>query len=154
MHACNTRARTRNRSRPVGRHVERLKKNVACKANLPSDSTKVAERGEEGGHSYTPAIHSRYTVCVRYPFPPCRIVYLAVCNNDDAAYRELHFMMPLTDHRCEEPFKLLVVERQIRFSPSTPSSELYLYQTTESSRCILYLESTREFIRELIPITH
>lgn len=95
---------------PVRRHVEWLEKDVACKANLPSDSTMLAEEG--GGHSYTG--YTRDIVCVRYPL--CCIVYLAVYNNDDVAYRELHFAMPLTDHRCEKSFKLLVVERQIRFS--------------------------------------
>ena len=38
------------------------------------------------------SLHSRYAVTRLHCLP-------AVYNNDDAAYRELHFAMPLTDHR-------------------------------------------------------
>jgi len=70
--------------------------------NLPSDSTMTA-----GG--------SRYAGCSpRVPAPSHCLP--AVYNNDDAAYRELHFAMSLTGRRSEEPLKLLVVERQIRLA--------------------------------------
>ena len=38
------------------------------------------------------SLHSRYALTRLHCLP-------AVYNNDDAAYRELHFAMPLTDHR-------------------------------------------------------
>lgn len=109
-------------------------------ANLPSDSTMVVRgRRGEGGEGHPYAGCTRDIVCVRYP--PCRIVYrVAVCNND-AAYRELHFAMPLTDHRCEEPFKLFVVERQIRFSPVRPNSETHTPLSNKPNRRVVFCTS-------------
>lgn len=92
-----------------------------------------SNRKQEDTHN---ANYIRDIVCARSP-PYC-IVYLAVCNNDDAAYRELHFTMPLTDHRCEELFKLLVVKWQIRFSPVHRALKYTFTEPIESSRCITY----------------
>lgn len=63
----------------------------------------------------------------RYARAPALHCLPAVCNNDDAAYRELHFAMPLTDHSiAKNCLKLLAVERQIRDFPrdGTPSTEV------------------------------
>lgn len=86
-------------TRDCRRHVERFEKDVACKANLPSDSTKAT-----------------LEVCLR----PKLHCLPAVCNNDDTAYRELHFTMPLTDPPLRGDAQTpCLVEWQIWFSENS-----------------------------------
>lgn len=134
-----TSARMCDWSQPVRRHVKRLEKDVACKTNFPSDSAMATEGKKTHNVDYI-----RDIVCARSP-PYC-IIYLAVCNNNDA-YRELHFTMPLTDHHCEEPFKFFVIKWQMRFSRVHRALKYTFTESTESSRCIMCFRVHGRFIR-------
>lgn len=109
---------------------------MQSESSFRSDNSSREEEGKKGTRTPT----TQLEILSVWDTPQCCIVYLAVYNNDDAAYRELHFAMPLTDHRCEEPFKLLVFERQIRFS----LAHAELWKNTFSEQ----IESSRSTLQE------